>query len=915
MTSRESAPSTAEALKKAVVSVFGYTSNNTGSFGSLVGPESVSLDRAKNLASKIGELIHKLNLLIGEESGVEIRSVEFELSRMVRAGTLPEVLLLTLGFYGEKSNFLVLLEQEKGLVDVFRSIELADELNMKLDDIEEACSVSGLELKSVGAKVLEKFVDRFTKRIHGELTQKKYREKYGRDFIRHLGIDIDTVVTGNFEVDYSLRPPGFNATVDNVSIQDLSAPEEILLEHLQSMIFTKTAIRTLTVDVGALGRAILSLINDYTIELVEKSVVEALFKIFSGRLENVSAQQPTWILKSEKEFLEESKEILDRFEDKGNMFIQSGAKSRIAGHIESFRKILGKNGDTGNLLVNSLGSIFQEYLMSEYGRENRDFWAWEFRGDLAYFMAHAKRALSIFDHALSTFLLIQCEKELAEQIFQKFLESLKEDEVQTGLLKNYIDEFKVFFENEIEGKYTLIGPTNWSIEGLKNSVKSDILDSALRFGYRESITPPIQLLEIALKTTMGRVGPEEKAFLEKVKDHVINRITEVVPGLADYILSYDVLSKFLKKRPDKLSSEEFPDAFLSYIKPEFEEFPQWKELAEAWITKFKEEVEEKKLTPFKLVKSFINFISDQREKGSSEYAPLNILREVNQSIQFEIQQWNNKIEEVKRRIYSTEQQIKVVKSDIDAKTNIRVKIEEEIKVKRETPQRLREEIEAKKVLIDKIEAEIQRLRNLKIAGVESDRSEGELKIQTINIRSSIEKLNAEAEKITQDLQLLKNKLTQINDAINSLEQAYNQLLKDLKSLEDEISQYNFEIARREILMQAVNTLMSTYSDMLNLSKGTSKLFKTRIKSFMDSMDSLDISPRTPTVFVGGLLDYIEYNYLKAFSGLLPLPTRLYLRNKEDPTLEYLILYDYATPGRIRLSIGNNWIKQHGKIGE
>lgn len=593
MSRREAAPSTAEALKKAVVSVFGYTSNNTGSFGSLAGPETVSLARAKTLASHIGELIHKLNHLIGEESGVELRAAEFELLRMTKGGTLPEVLLLNMGFHEENSNFLVLLEQEKGLVDIIRSIDLADELNKKLYDIEEACSVSGLKLKSEGANVLEKFVDRFTKRVQGEVIQKKYREKYGRDFIKHIGIDIDTVVTGNFEIDYSLRPAGFKATVDKVTIQDLSAPDEALLEHLQTMIFTKTAIKTLMDDLGALGREILSLINDYTIEVVEKNVVEALFNDFSKRLENVSAQQPRRLLDSEKEFLKECNEVLDRFEEKGNTFIQSGAKLKIAGHIESLEKMIGKNESNTAPLMTYLGNAFQEYLISEYGEGTKEIWAWEFKGDLAYFMVHAKRALDVFDHALFAFLATKCEKELAEQIFQRFFESLRKDETRTGLLKKYLDEFKLFFGNEIEGKYALIGPTNWTEEGLKNTVKSDILDTALRFGYRESIIPPIQLLEIASNTTTEKVGSEVQAFLKNTKESIINRMNDVVPGLADYILSYDVLPKFIKKKQDKLSTDEFPDAFSSYIEPEFEEYPQWKELAQIWIAKFKEEVEEK----------------------------------------------------------------------------------------------------------------------------------------------------------------------------------------------------------------------------------------------------------------------------------------------------------------------------------
>ncbi|MHA1208034.1 MAG: hypothetical protein ACTSP1_03490 [Candidatus Freyarchaeota archaeon] len=912
MARREAAPSTAEALKKAVVSVFGYTSNSVGSFGSLVGPESVSLARAKMLASDIGELVHKLNHLIGEESGVELRSVEFELARMVKGGTLPEVLLLTVGSYEENSNFLVLLEQEKGLVDVFRSIELADELNRKLKDVEDACSFSGLNVKSETASVMEKFVERFTRRVHGEVIQKKYREKYGRDFIRHLGIDIDTVVTGDFEIDYSLRPPGFNVTVDNVNIQDLSAPEELLLEHLQSMIFTKTAIKTLAGDVGSLGREILSLINDYTIEAVEKNVVEALLDAFTRRLENVSEQQPEWLLELEKEFLAESNEILNRFEEKGNSFIQSGIKSKLNGHLESFEKIVTEGEGDANPLMNSLINAFQEYLLSEYGEEDREFWAWEFRGDMAYFMVHSRRAFGVFDHAVASFLATRCEKELAEQIFERFFEMLKADEMRAELIKRYLDEFKVLLENEIEGKYALVGPRDWTVEGLKNSVKSSIIDAAVRFGERDSVTSPTQLLEIAANNVLERVGPDEQVFLKDTVEYIVNRMTEVVPGLADYILSYDVLPKFIKKKQDKLSTAEFPDAFLSFIEPELEEFPQWKELAHEWITGFKEELREKPLTPFKLIKSFVNFISEQREKGIGEYAPLNTLRKVSQNIQQEIQEWNGKIEEVKSRIYSVEQQVKVVKSEIDAKTGIRGKIEKEIKVKRETPLRLRQEVEAKKLLIEKIEAEIKRLRDLK-AAVVGGSSEKELKIQTDNIRSSIEKLNAEIEKMASDVQVLEEQLRQINEEITGLESAYNQLMSDLGALEAEINEYNLEIARRESLIEAINALITTYSNLLNLSKDTSRLFRTEISSFMDSVGNLEIQPRPLAAFLEGLLDYIQYTYLRTFSSLLPRPTRLYLRNKDDPSLEYLVLYDYATPGRIRLSIGNNWLKRHRKV--
>ncbi len=913
MARREAAPSTAEALKKAVVSVFGYTSNNTGSFGSFVGPESVSPARAKMLASNIGELIHKLNHLIGEESGVELRAVEFELSRMVRGGTLPEVLLLTVGSYEENSNFLVLLEQEKGLVDVFRSIDLADELNRKLTDIEKACSVSGLKMKSDGASVLEKFVDRFTKRVQGEVIQKKYREKYGRDFIRHLGIDIDTVVTGDFEIDYSLRPSGFKATVDNVNIQDISAPEEVLLEHLQSMIFTKTAIKTLASDMGALGREILSLINDFTIEVVEKNVVEALYEAFRGGLENVSAQQPQWLLESEKEFLEKSKAILDKFEEKGNTFIQSGIKSKLAGHLKSFEKLMAQDEGDLNNLINSLRNAFQEYLITEYREDDREFWAWEFRGDLAYFMVHSRRALGVFNHAISAFLATKCEKELAERILESFFESLKKDE-QTDLIRKYIDEFKILLENEIEGKFALVGPVNWTVESLRNAVKSDIIDTTVKFSERDIVTQPTKLLEIATKNAMESVGPDEQEFLRKTKEYIINRMTEIVPGLADYILSYDVLPKFIKKKQDKLTSEDFSDAFSSYIEPEFEEYPQWKEVAQEWISSFKEEIEDKTLTPFKLIKSFVNLISDRREKGIGEYAPLNNLRGVNQGIQYEIQQWNFKIEEVRKKMYSIEQQFKIVKSEIDAKTSIKRNIEEEIKVKSETPLRLREEVEAKKLLIDKIEVEIKRLRELK-ESVVGGRSEEDLKIQTYNIRSSIEKLNAEIEKMTMDVKVLQKQLTQISEEIVGLESAYNQLLKDLRSLENEINEYSVEVTRLESLMEAVNNVVNTYSKLLNLSKETSRFFKTEISSFMSSMGSLEIESRLPTVFLEGLFDYVEYTYLKAFSSLLSRPTRLYLRNKDDPSLEYLAMYDYATPGRIRFSIGNNWLKTHGKMEE
>ena len=255
-----------------------------------------------------------------------------------------------------------------------------------------------------------------------------------------------------------------------------------------------------------------------------------------------------------------------------------------------------------------------------------------------------------------------------------------------------------------------------------------------------------------------------------------------------------------------------------------------------------------------------------------------------------------------------------MKSDLDAKESIRIKIEEEIKVKREMPLRLHQEVEAKKILIDKIETEIQRLKDLK-AAVVGGKSEDELKIQTDNIRSSIEKLNIEIEKMARDVQVLENQLTQINEEIRGLNSAYNQLLKELQSLEDEMNEYNQEIAKREQLIEAVNLVINDYSTLLNLNKEASKLFKTEISSFLSSMKPLEIQSRPPIKFIEGITDYIEYAYLKAFSNLLPRPIRLYLKSKDDPSLEYLALYDYAAPGRIRLSIGNNWLKKHGQMGE
>ncbi|MBS7287255.1 MAG: hypothetical protein KIH01_00510, partial [Candidatus Freyarchaeota archaeon] len=591
--------STIEALRIADFSVLGCSIDGDA-FGFSVGPMGLSRRGAERLASEVAEAIRMLNNLLLEESGVKLEYAEFELVGRER-GNLPEAMALVTGGGEEEAGFIVLLEHEKELVDVFKFMEVANDVLDKLRDIKLACRASGLR-KEEEREVLRRFVERFTRKIYAEVSQKKYREKYARDLLTHLKITSGLTVEGKIEVDYGAKPPKFSSIIERISFEGHATGN---LEYLKSLIFTKTALEVLAGDVALIGRKILSLINDYTVDEVEEGVASRLAEAFWSRTKPGPLQIEE-IMEEVKLFIEEGEEAFRRVSRGVEAILHAGEKRPLKQHLDAVES-------------GGLSSCFKKTLISFLSEKNfeEEVWSWSLKDELAYFLEHAERGLRTFERALSAFFFMVAERETARGILEDYTKQVV-DPIRRLMVKAYIEKIKKRLESFIEDR-SLGVPVSWDISTLRDRLKEELASLGV-----EARFSTVELLEITFDGFISEVPSEMRGEVEEVYRDIREHVSEAVPGLADYLLSHNVLKKFLEQSQPDDSPESFSRKYYDFISSDLKEFPKWESLAKTWFEAFASS-SKKATDTYKLVTEFVGFVNKLRDEETLVEKPKEML--------------------------------------------------------------------------------------------------------------------------------------------------------------------------------------------------------------------------------------------------------------------------------------------------
>ncbi|MEM1722719.1 MAG: hypothetical protein QXK43_03040 [Candidatus Jordarchaeales archaeon] len=862
--------STVEAIRLADFSVLGC-SIDKDAFGFSVGPLGLSGRDARMLASKVAEAIHMLNSLLLEESGVKLKYAEFELTSRER-GNFPEAMVLVTGGEEEASNFMMLLEHEKGLVDVFKLMDVADEILNKLSDVKLACKASGLS-ENDEKNVIQKFVERFARKMYAEVSQRKYREKYARDLLTHLNITSGLTVEGRLETDYSAKEPRYNLLVEKTSLEPVAGN----LEYLESFIFTKTALEVLANDVALIGAKILSLINDYTLDEVEDGVVTRLADAFWSRVK-LGSQSLEELLEEVKSFMDEARNALDSVKKGIDSILYAGERKQIEKHLESIN-------ETG------LASCFKEVLVAFLSRKasSEDVWGWQLKEELTYFLDHAERGLKNFERATSAFIFASAEKRAVKDILSDYIRQIV-DPVRKTILNVYLEKTGKMLENFIEER-SLTVPLKWDVNTLKSRIKDDLsLHLELRFRL-----PLVELLNIAFSSTLLEVGSETREAIEETYREIKEYVSEVVPGLADYLLSHNVLKVFLEQNRDVNSPELFSQRYFDFISSDVKEYPKWEKMAKIWLESFPSSVKGA-VDVCKLAAEFVKFINKLRDEGTSTEKARELIELKIKMYQERVEGLTKKLSELDMKKISIEKQIDVLQSQLSSTELMERNLKIDYSVNIASLQELRKTLEAKKAELKEIE---QKAVEAAEASILERKSTLEKEIKEIAERSQC--LLSEIERIDRELNEVANSKERFKDALK-------QLHAHLEEMANQIATVNAEIEKEETLRKAHLKFLERYLHVLEEEFFLSHVLKNEVLAFArDKIASLHASITLDEGFLNEFKDYARRLFLKSFSRVQLKPLRLLLLSTERKDLNYVVMYNYPTDNSFRMIIGNNFL--------
>jgi len=876
--------STIEALRIADFSVLGCSIDGEN-FGFSVGPMGLSRRYAEKLASEVAEAIHMLNNLLLEESGVKLDYAEFELLSRER-GNLPEAMVLVTGGGEDGTDFIVLLEHEKGLVDAFRFIDVANELVEKLKDVAFACKASGLRGEEE-KEVLQKFVERFTRKVYSEASQKKYREKYSRDFLGHLNITSGLNIEGRIEIDYGIKPPMLNSRIDRMSFEEHASDN---LEFLKSLIFTKTALEVLAGDVTLIGRRILSLINEYTINEVEEEVTTRLAEVFWSRVKPdlVKIEE---IMEEAKLFVDEVRGAFKKIEEDINAIIYSGEKRKLRQHLDAV---------DGSGLAASFKDTLAKFL-SEKDLEE-EAWGWSLKEELTFFLEHAERGIKTFERALSAFVFMTSEKKAIKGILEEYVKQVL-DPIRRLMVKAYVEKIGKKLESFVEDR-SLSVPASWDLATFRGRIKDD-LDSQLEAGVLFST---VELLEITFNGFISEVPSELRVKIEEVYRDIKEHVSEVVPGLADYLLSHDVFKAFLEQGKIVFSPEEFSQKYFDFVSKDVEEFPKWKSLAKTWLEAFASSFK-RELSEYGLVAEFVEFVDRLRDEEISTKKPKEILEAKVEMQQERVNELVKKLSEINDRRMSIERQIDVLQSQLSSAELMEKNLKTDYGINVAALKDLREALEAKKRELDEIEQRLPSLKGGEVDVALQRKSRLEEEIRGITVKT---------QRLVSDVERIDKELSEIIRTKERFTNALKQLHADLEDIANQIAVTSAEIEREEAVKNVYTKFLERYSHTLEEVLFVAHMLKAEVLAFaQDRVLTFTPSISMEESDLNEFKDYVKRIFLKSFSYVLLRPLRLLLSSHDKANLHYIVMYSYPSNESFRMTIGNNLLslgEEGGKEG-
>ncbi|MFX1235405.1 MAG: hypothetical protein ACFFBY_12730, partial [Promethearchaeota archaeon] len=524
----------------------------------------------------------------------------------------PKSMLLTPGKYKDCESLLLALKPDTGYLDVHKSRASLDGISKLFFEVEEFSSHPDLN-GDERSLILEIFAERFSKKLYGELVEDKWNKKL-IGITSSLPTDKEMLKTyGSIKNDviifWNKNPPEFS--FQNYEYGKFNTPfmDKMGIEHLKYLISEPSA-KFIVEYTLKLGSNLMKLANSGTVDQTQERILALLINKIKAdlKLREISSKE---LISYSEDYLISMEQDLNHFREISDSFITSGKKGELEQLLKEFRILIEKEKNT-HPISDNIKDIFEICVLSisQSVSEKDILIAIELSSALNYFFEIFKNSFNIFRRSLPRYLYRRDLNLLANLLINNLKVNLEREQKPAKVLGiNIISRFNNSLQSKIESNSRIISKQLSVLKSFKDSVT-------------ETLSEFFKKIELNISDLISFAEVQMESNPELIKMHLdkFERFTSDLRFLANYILRYSTINRFLKEENDLeiANPVTFSNKFYRFLEKRVSGIDlEWKSYVLEWIKDYAKKyfnLTEKR--DWHLNETFQDFVEyfEQREK-------------------------------------------------------------------------------------------------------------------------------------------------------------------------------------------------------------------------------------------------------------------------------------------------------------
>ncbi len=606
--------------------IFGYSSPTDLIAGDVIGPGKLTKEMVNALSKEVITYLRMYNAILRDFAGSEVFSIEFELynynQKDAQMNIYPKSMILIPGKYKECESLLLALKPETGYLDPHKSRESLNDISKLFYEVEEFSNHPLLEHQKK-IQVYNKFANRFSKKLYGDLIEDKWNKKL-------IGLNVSlptekemlsTYGSIKTDVNYLWNKSPIEIIFSDQKYNRLKSPYigKSTIDHLKFAISEPSA-NFIIEKTLILGTNLLKLANIGTIdEIQEKTISYFIAKIeesFSKNQEFVSGVE---IISFMEKILIEFNVKVDKFLIISKKFLTTGEIGNISELLEKFNSFMIDNSEENNDFYRDLSELAINSITLSIISEGK-LRASELSSVIKYFAEVVKNSIVCIRNSFPRYLSRRRLNTLTYHFIRVLHEKFENEQKPSKILgQNILSKFEQHLISQIEiNPIVLLEGGTFNEDILNREFKKLVNDNIKSFfgSINLSISDLIAFAEVQMEKDSKLINSHLKKF---------ECFSNELKYLLSYILRFTTINRFLKEEPDGEISDPvtFTNRFHRFLEKRIGAINlTWKTYILEWIKDYAKKffnIEE--IRDWSLDETLFEFIKYLEERESDEQKP------------------------------------------------------------------------------------------------------------------------------------------------------------------------------------------------------------------------------------------------------------------------------------------------------